>query len=95
LAMISQFRLLFIAMMFSVRHELHLADLVRPSFVNLLQPGEVSVTYHLPKRTLAMIPELDWETDPIDDALQVRLWPLVEAVKRSEIAGLLRLTLKM
>lgn len=95
LAMISQFRLLFIAMMFSVRHDLHLADLVRPSFVNLLQPGEVSVTYHLPKRTLAMIPELDWETDPIDDAFQVRLWPLVEAVKRSEIAGLLRLTLKM
>lgn len=95
IAMISQFRLLFLAMMFSVRHDLHLHDQVRPSFVNLLQPGEVSVTYQLPQRVLDMLPDLDWETSPFEDEFQVRLWPLVDAVKRSETAGLLRLTFRV
>jgi Fungal Zn(2)-Cys(6) binuclear cluster domain len=95
MAMISQFRLLFLAMMFSVRHDLHLHDQVRPSFVNLLQPGEVSVTYHLPQRVLDMVPDLDWETSPFQDEFQVRLWPIVDAVKRSESAGLLRMTFRV
>ncbi len=95
IAMISEFRFLFIAMMFSVRNDLHIQDQVRPSFVNLIVPGEVSVTYHYPQRTLDMLPELDWEVDKFDDPLQVRLWPIVDAVKRSETAGVVRMTFRV
>ena len=95
MAMISQFRMLFLAMMFSVRHDLHIPDQVRPTFVNLIHPGEVSVTFHLPKRTMAMIPDLDWERSEKNDPLKVRLWPVVDTVKRSENVGLQRVSFRM
>ena len=95
IAMISQFRLLFVAFMFSVRKDLHLPDQVRPSFVNLLVPGEVSFTYHLPQRVLMMIPELNWETAGDEgDLLKIRLFPRVDTVRRSATAGVIRMTLK-
>ena len=92
IAMISEFRFLFIGMMFSVRYDLHIQDQVRPSFINLIVPGEVSITYNYPKRTLDMLPELDWEVDEFYDPLKVRLWPVVDAVKRTENAGIVRMT---
>ena len=92
IAMISEFRFLFVAMMFSVRHDLHIQDQVRPSFINLIVPGEVSVTYHYPQRTLDMLPELDWEVDKFIDPMKIRLWPIVDALKRSETAGIVRMT---
>ena len=94
-AMISEFRFLVIAMMFSVRYDLHLSDQLRPSFINLIRPNEVSLTFHLPQRFLDMIPELDWEEDKTNDQFKVRLWPRVDVVKRSESAGIIRLTLGM
>jgi hypothetical protein len=95
LAMLSQFRFLFVAMMFSVRYDLHLDDQIRPTFVNLIKPGEVSLTFHVPERALKMIPEMDWEAAPYHDQLGVRLWPLVDALQRTPTVAIQRLAFRM
>ncbi len=95
IAMISQFRILIVALIYSARHDLHPPDLNKPTFVNLITSGEVSLTYNLPKRALKMLPGFDWEQLPLSDPMGIRLWPVVEAVKLSEETGVLRLAFKM
>lgn len=81
IGMLSQFRLLFVAMIYSARVDLHGPDHLRPARVELMQPKEVSVTYNLPQHWLGLLKNLDWEATPLPDPMQVRLWPVAEMVR--------------
>ena len=84
IGMMSQFRLLFVAMIYSARDDLHGPDHLRPETVELIQPEEVSVTYHLPQHWLNLLKNLDWEATPLPDPMQVRLWPVAEMIRHTE-----------
>lgn len=83
--MLSQFRLIFVAFIYSGRTDLHMnADHPRPSHVEVVDKEKVSIAYDLPGRYLRLLPALDWESVPLRDPLQVRLWPVADIIDRSE-----------
>ncbi len=94
-AIISQFRLLFVVVIYSAREDLHDANHLRPTFVNLLEPETVSLTYRLPKRWLRQVVTLSWENEPYQDPLEVRLFATTDIAKQSGDSGLMRLTFRV
>ena len=84
IGMLSQFRLLLVAMIYSARDDLHGPDHLRPARVELLHPEAVSVTYELPQHWLSLLKNLDWEATPLPDPMQVRLWPVAEMIRHTQ-----------
>jgi hypothetical protein len=88
--MLSQFRLLFIALIYSARTDLHsIDDHLCPTVVALLKRDQVSLNYDLPERYMQLLPGLDWESQSHQDPLQIRLWPVSQVTSvRSDSASM-------
>jgi hypothetical protein len=91
--MISQFHLLFVALIYSARTDLHsFEDHVAPAWISLDGHRRTSLTYELPERYIQLLPGLDWETQQYTDPLQVRLWPLSKVTNIQETSATMSLT---
>lgn len=91
--MLSQFRVLFVAFIYSGRPDLHLIENhLSPSRIQLRGNGQMTILYELPERYLTLLPELDWESKAHEDPLQVRLWPIAQVAPFSETTASMSLT---
>lgn len=94
--MLSQFRLLFVAFIYSGRTDLHSGEgHLRPSQVELVEKEQVSILFDLPARYLRLLPGLDWESEPLKDPLQVRLWPEADIISTSEYSVAMSVTFQI
>ncbi|ETN41990.1 uncharacterized protein HMPREF1541_03929 [Cyphellophora europaea CBS 101466] len=85
LIMLSQFRLLYVAFVYSARIDLHkIEEHLRPARVELLEPEQVVMRYDLPGRYVRLLAGLDWESKPWEDPMQVRLWPVADITHARE-----------
>ncbi len=90
--LIAQYRLLYLALVYSTRTDVPETHRVRPSLVDLSHPGKISLIYVLPPCATSEQFDLIWRgaVTPAQD--QIRLWPITETAQSSGHRGLIRLT---
>jgi hypothetical protein len=91
-AMLAQFRLLYVAFVYSARTDLHIEGHIRPNTVSLTSKGQVSLDYVFPERYMQLMPALDWESKAYSDPLQVGLWPRSQVTSITEKSAAITLT---
>ena len=92
MTLIAQYRLLYLAFMYSTRTDIPETNRIRPSLVDLSNLGKIIFSYVLPPCAVSEQTDLNWQVDMALDQDQVRLWPITETAQSSGHRGVIRLT---